>query len=92
MYKAKVNYSHLAKIQASELREKLEYIGISKYKVTISFIDAENMYLSMKLTTINKYTRYFIKLINTAKKKTINLGLELIHFGMISTLISFDGE
>ena len=83
MYKAKVNYSHITTIQASDLKEKLEYIGISKYKLTIAFIDAENMYLYIKLTTINKYTRYFIKLIKTATKKTINLGLELINFGMI---------
>ena len=73
MYKADVNYSHFTTIQASNLKEKLDYIGISKYKVTIYFIDAENMYLSIKLTTINKYIRYFNKVINTATKKKSTL-------------------
>ena len=41
------------------LFEKLKEISISKYKVTIALIDAVNMYLSAKLTTINKAARYF---------------------------------
>ena len=61
-------------------------------EVTISSVDAINMYPSIKLSTIRKAVRFFaIKLI-AATKKTINLCLELIRFGMISTLISFDVE
>ena len=48
------------------LFEKLEEISISKYKVTIALIDAVNMYLSTKLTTINKAARYFIGRITIA--------------------------
>ena len=36
--------------------------------------------------------RFFVRTLTTATKKTINLCLELIRFGMSSTLICFDGE
>ena len=50
------------------------------------------MYPLIKITTIRKAVRYFARKITKETKKTINLCLELIHFGMSSTLISFDGE
>ena len=40
---------------------------------------------------INKAVIYFNKGINATNKKKINLFLELIHFEMSLTLISFDG-
>ena len=46
-------------VQASDLKEKLEEIGIIKDKVTIVSIDAVNMYLYITFTTINKAVRYF---------------------------------
>ena len=36
--------------------------------------------------------RFFARTLTTATKKTINLCLELIRFGMSSTLICFNGE
>ena len=50
------------------------------------------MYPSIKLATISKAVRYFAKKLTRETKKTINLDLELIHLGMSSKLISFDGE
>ena len=50
------------------------------------------MYPSIKLATIKKEVRLFARTLTTATKKTINLCLELIRFGMSSTLISFNGE
>ena len=50
------------------------------------------MYPSIKLSTIRKAVRYFARKLTSETKKTINLSLELIHFGMSSTLISFDGK
>ena len=61
-------------------------------EVTIASVDAINMYPSIKLATIKKAVRLFARKLNTATKKTINLCLELIHLGMSSTLICFDGE
>ena len=50
------------------------------------------MYPSIKLATIKKAVRYFARTLIRENKKTINLCLDLIQFGMSSTLISFDGE
>ena len=50
------------------------------------------MYPSIKLATIRKAVRYFARTLTRETKKTINLCLDLIHFGMRSTLISFDGD
>ena len=50
------------------------------------------MYPSIKLETIKKAVRFFARTLTTATKKTINICLELIRFGMRSTLICFDGE
>ena len=61
-------------------------------EVTISSVDTINMYPSIKLATIKKAVRFFARTLTTATKKTINICLELIRFGMSSTLICFDGE
>ena len=55
-------------------------------------VDAINMYPSIKLTTIKKAVRFFARKLTSEVKKTINLCLDLIQFGMSLTLISFDGE
>ena len=41
---------------------------------------------------MRKAVRYFARKITAETKKTINLCLELIQFGMSSSLISFDGK
>ena len=52
--------------------------------------------LDMKIYTITAIKAYLVRFLartlTTATKKTINLSLELICFGMSSTLICFDGE
>ena len=60
--------------------------------MTIASVDAINMYPSIKISTIKKAVRFFARKLIAATKKTINLCLELIHFGMSSTLISFNRE
>ena len=50
------------------------------------------MYPLIKLVTIRKSVRYFARKLARETKKTINLYLELIDFGMSSTLNSYDGE
>ena len=55
-------------------------------------MDAINMYPSVKLTTIKKAVRFFARKLTSETKKTNNLCLDLIKFGMSSTLISFDGD
>ena len=67
-------------------------MGLKKEEVTITSVDAINMYPSIKLATIKKIVRLFARKLTSEVKKTINLCLDLIQFGMSSTLISFDGE
>ena len=50
------------------------------------------MYPSIKLATIRKMVIYFAIKLTALTKKTINLCLEIIHFGMSSTLIYLDGK
>ena len=88
--KVKVNYSRNSIVQASYLKENLEEMGLNKEEVTIASVDAINMYPSIKLATIKKEVRFFARKLTTEVKKTINLCLDLIQFGMSSTRISFD--
>ena len=60
--------------------------------MTITSVYAINMYPSIKLATINKAVRFFARKLTSEVKKTINLCLDLIQFGMSFTLISFNGE
>ena len=55
-------------------------------------MDAINIYPSIELVTIRKVVIYFARKLTRETKKTIKLCFDLIHFGMSSTLISFDGE
>ena len=84
--------SHVSIVKASDLKERLEELKIKRYKVKIASVDAIEMYSSITILTIRKEVRLFARKLNAATKKTINLCLELIRFGMSSTLISFDGE
>ena len=82
--KGKVNYSRFSIVQASDLKERLEEKKLVREEVTIVLVDAINMYPSIKLATIKKAVRFFAKTLTTATKKTINLCLEIIRFGMSS--------
>ena len=78
--------------QASKMKETLEELVLKREEATIASVDAINMYPSIKLATIRKGVRYFERKLTRDTKKTINLCLDLIHFGMSSTLISFYSE
>ena len=88
----KVNYSRVPILQTSDLKEILEELEVKREEVTIWSLDAINMYPSIKLSTIKKVVIFFSRKLTAATKKTTNLRLELIRFGMGSTLISFDGD
>ena len=67
-------------------------MGLKKEEETIASVDVINMYPSIKLATIKKAVRFFARKLASETKKKINVCLDLIQFGMSSTLISFDGE
>ena len=60
--------------------------------MTVASVDAVNMYPSIKPTIIIKLVGFLLRKLTAKAKKTINICLELIHFGMSSNLISFDRE
>ena len=58
----------------------------------IASVDSINVYPAIKLAIIKKAVIVFAIKLTTETNRTINICLELIQFGMSSTLISFDGE
>ena len=87
-----MNCSHVTIFQAYDLEEKLEEVCINRDRMTIDSTDAINMYPSIKLMMIKKAVRIFSKEITAATKNTLSLCLELVCFGMGSTLIAFGVE
>ena len=83
--KVKVNYSQDSIVQASDLKEILEELGVKREEVTIASVHAINMYRSIKLATIRKVVRYFTRKLTKETNNTIKLCLELTQFGMSST-------
>ena len=57
-------------------------MGLKKEEATITSVDAINMYQSIKLATIKKAVIFFARKLTSEDKKTINLCLDLIQFGM----------
>ena len=80
--KGKVNYSRNSIVQASDLKETLEELGLKKEEATIALVDVINMYPSIKLVTIKKAVIFFARKLTSEVKKKINLCLDLIQFGM----------
>ena len=87
-----MNYSQDSIVQASGLKERIKKLGVKKEEIMIASVYAINMYPSIKIATIRKEVIYLARKLTKETKKTINLFLELIHFRMSSTLISFNGE
>ena len=90
VYKVKVNYSRVSIVQSPEPKERLEELEVNRDGVKISSVDAINMYSSIKLATIIKALIFFTRKVTAATKKTIELCLDLIRFGICTTLISFN--
>ena len=63
-------------------------IGLEKKKVTITSIDAVEIYLSIKLPLVNKAISYFRRKLPNNQQYTIKLCLKLVAFGMSSTLLT----
>ena len=81
-----MKYSRVSIVQASYLKERLEELEVERDEVTIASVDDINMYPSIKILTIKKSVRFFAIKLTAITKKTINLCLELIRFGMRTIL------
>ena len=78
--------------QASSLKENLEELGLKRGDCTIASIDAEAMYPSIKFDLIKKAVEYYARNITDENEiDKVNKCLDLIKFGMNTTLIQFCG-
>ena len=69
-----MNYSRNSIVQAYNLKETLEELGLNKEEVTIALVDAINMYPSIKPATIKKAVIFFArKLTSEVKKKSTSV-------------------
>ena len=89
--KDKVDYSCVTIVQKFNIKESIEELEIKSDRLTIASVDAVNVYPSIQLATIKKAVGFFRRGITGSTKKTIDLCLELILFGIRFTLISSNG-
>eukprot|EP00957_Ditylum_brightwellii_P184033 14018453-Ditylum_brightwellii.AAC.1 len=76
-------------IQALDLKEKLETTNLKREEVKLMPLDVKNMYLLVWLRVIWKVLKYYVRNLLEEDKKTINACLEMIKFGVCSTLIQY---
>jgi hypothetical protein len=77
-------------MQVSDLKEKIETMGITNDNSTIISIDAQNFYPSVKFKLVKKAVKYFAKNLSTEDQNKIETCLEMIKFGMSSTMLSLE--
>eukprot|EP00957_Ditylum_brightwellii_P180071 13717254-Ditylum_brightwellii.AAC.1 len=88
----KVNHLRFTIIQASDLKERLDDLAVQRCDVTMMLLDIENMYPSVRLKLIQKALTYYSCNLSKDDKTTINECLDLIKFGMRSTLVQYHGK
>ena len=78
-------------VQAVDLKEELEFFSdeIKKGQSTIISINAEAMYPSIKYGLIEKAIWFYARDLSDDEKETIKNCLQLLKFGMSTTLLSF---
>lgn len=85
-----VNYTARTIVQASDLKEKLEQYDLSPTNCTITSVDAEAMYPSIKIDLIEKAIKHYTSEMSQDDLETIEGSLSLVKAGMASTLVSFE--
>eukprot|EP00957_Ditylum_brightwellii_P030119 2279535-Ditylum_brightwellii.AAC.1 len=82
-----VNYTKHTIIQSADLKEKLEACNLKRDNITLMLLDIVNMYPSIRVKLIKKALRYYAKNLPAEARETINLCMDIVQFGMKSTLI-----
>jgi hypothetical protein len=87
-----VNFERRTITQASSLKRILEELHLKQGECTIASVDAEAMYPSIKFDLIKKAVEYYARNITDENEMAkVDKCLELIKFGMNTTLIQFCG-
>jgi len=79
-------------IQASDVKESLEALAITKANYTIFSIDAVNMYPSVKFSMVERAVDFFSQSLTESEKATIKRCLAMIRYGMGHTLLTFQDQ
>eukprot|EP00957_Ditylum_brightwellii_P138773 10578067-Ditylum_brightwellii.AAC.1 len=87
--KDNVNYNKYTIVQSLDLKSKLEQLGLKQKDVVFMLLDIDNIYSSVRVKLIKKALRHFSKNLPDDAKKWIKLSLEMVQFGMKSTLVDF---
>ena len=82
-------YDRRTIIQASDLKGKLESLGLQRDEVTILSIDIVAFYPSIKYKLVREAVHYFAARLDPDLEEKIENCLEMIKFGMGATLLTF---
>eukprot|EP00957_Ditylum_brightwellii_P052793 4002812-Ditylum_brightwellii.AAC.1 len=74
------------------MKKKLEQYGLKQNEVTLMSLDIMNMYPPIQVKLIRKALNYYARNLPDAVKETTNMYMDIIQFGMKSTLIQFRGK
>eukprot|EP00957_Ditylum_brightwellii_P156730 11929594-Ditylum_brightwellii.AAC.1 len=86
-----VNYAKHTIVQSLDLKGKLEQCGLKRNKVTLMLSDIINIYPSVRVKLIWKALNHYARDLPATARETIDLCIDIVQFGMKSTLIQFRG-
>ena len=78
--------------QASDLKHQLERLALDPAATPIASIDAVDFYPSVKFKLVQQAVDYYSAGLSQEDRATIKHGLEMIQFGMRSTLLCFQDQ
>eukprot|EP00957_Ditylum_brightwellii_P194628 14825759-Ditylum_brightwellii.AAC.1 len=87
-----VNYNRFRIVQSSDLKEKLENLGLTKDNVTLMSLNIKNMYLLVRIKLIKKALEFYSQDLSVEDRQKIKLGMKMVQFGMKSTSVSFQDK
>eukprot|EP00957_Ditylum_brightwellii_P117498 8961341-Ditylum_brightwellii.AAC.1 len=90
--KNNANYNRFTIVQSLDLKEKLEKLGLTKDDVILMSLDINNMYPLVRAKLIKKALEFYSQNLSEEDKQKIKLGMEVAHFGMKRTLVSFQDK
>eukprot|EP00957_Ditylum_brightwellii_P014907 1124631-Ditylum_brightwellii.AAC.1 len=73
----KVNYNRFTIVQSSDLKEKLEALGLTKDDAMMMSLDIKNMYPSVRVKLIKKALEFYSRNLSPEDKRKIKLGMEM---------------
>jgi hypothetical protein len=88
----KVPYATKTIVQVSDLKERLETLGLISSNCTIVSIDAQDYYPSVHFKLIRKAVQYYSQTLPNDLQDTVEDCLETVRFGMKSTLFTFQDQ